>query len=116
MEQDWLIDDEGQLSIDVFRQDNILIIRAFVAGVDPQDLNITVNGDLLTIRGERKMDNIDKINDWLYRECYWGRFSRSIILPYHVASNQTDASIKNGVLEIKIPISDGDQQIKVKWS
>ena len=115
MQNDWLVDDEGQLSIDVMRQDNMLVIRAFVAGVNPQDLNITVNGDLLTIRGERKIQDEERIDDWLYKECYWGRFSRSIVLPYHVASEQTKATINNGILEIKIPITNGDHQIKVNW-
>ena len=113
---DWMSSmEEGQLSVDVYREGDALIIKALVAGVDPDDLDIAVNGDLLTIRGKRHMDHQESADDWFYQECYWGSFSRSIVLPYHVAADATEARIKNGLLEIRIPVRKDGKQVKVKW-
>lgn len=106
--------EEGQLSVDVFRDGNDLIIRSTVAGTKPEDIDISVHGDLLTIRGKRDTDRTVKDDDWYYRECYWGAFSRSIVLPYDVRAEKAEASLKNGVLEVRIPIQESDERnIKV---
>ncbi|MFZ6015709.1 MAG: Hsp20/alpha crystallin family protein [Patescibacteria group bacterium] len=113
---DWFTQtEEGQLSVDVFREGDVLVIRSFVAGVEPENLDIAVNGDLLTIRGRRQENKQKSEDDVFYQECYWGSFSRSIILPYHVAADATEAQIKNGILEIRIPIRKDGKQVKVKW-
>jgi HSP20 family protein len=107
--------DEGQLSVDVFRHGNDLVIRSTVAGASPEDLDISFHGDLITIRGKREMAHDITEEDWVYRECYWGAFSRSIVLPYDVSPDKAEASLTNGVLEIRIPISTGGKKsIKVK--
>lgn len=107
--------DEGQLSVDVFRQHDALVIRSTVAGADPDNLDISFHGDLLTIRGKRESEHEVNEEDWFYRECYWGSFSRSVVLPYDVSPERAEASLKNGVLEIRIPIaSAGQKSIKVK--
>jgi HSP20 family protein len=107
--------EEGQLSVDVFRDGNSLVIRSTVAGAKPEDLDVSVHGDLLTIRGKRAMDRDVKEDDWYYRECYWGSFSRSIVLPYEVKAGETEASLKNGVLEIRLPIAEAaERNIRVK--
>ncbi|MEN9558047.1 MAG: hypothetical protein RL141_416 [Candidatus Parcubacteria bacterium] len=107
--------DEGQLSVDVFRQGKDLVIRSTVAGADPDQLDISFHGDLLTIRGVRALEQEVNEEDWFYRECYWGAFSRSIVLPYDVAPEHADATLKNGILEIHIPIKTGtERNIKVK--
>ncbi len=90
--------DEAQLSVDVFRHGKDLVIRSTVAGADPEQLDIAFNGDLLTIRGKREMEHAMKEEDWFYRECYWGAFSRSIVLPYDVVPDRAEASLKNGIL------------------
>lgn len=107
---------EGQLSLDVFREGDALIVRSTVAGVKPEDLDISVHGDLLTIRGKRETGREVDENRWFYRECYWGAFSRSIVLPYEVASDLAEASLKNGVLEIRIPIREHGKRLPVSWS
>jgi len=106
--------EEGQLSVDIFREKNELVIRSTVAGAKPEDIDISVHGDLLTIRGKREMErNVDE-DDWYYRECYWGSFSRSVVLPYDVKTEQAEASLKNGVLEIRLPIVDiAEKGVKV---
>lgn len=107
--------DEGQLSVDVFRDKNALVIRSTVAGADPEKLDISFQGDLLTIRGSRESEHDIKEEDWFYRECYWGAFSRSIVLPYDVAPERAEASLKNGVLEVRIPLKGASERsIRVK--
>lgn len=113
---DWMSgSEEGQLSVDVYREGDNLVIRSLVAGVKPDDLDISVHGDLLTIRGKREHQNKEMADDWFFEECYWGGFSRSIVLPYHVASDATEAKLKNGILEIRIPIRQDGKQVKVQW-
>ena len=106
--------DEGQLSIDVFREADQLVIRSTLAGVKPEDLEIHVHGDLLTIRGRRESSQTVSEDRWFYRECYWGAFSRSIVLPYEVASDLAEASLKNGVLEIRIPIREHGKRLSIR--
>ncbi len=102
-DETWISEDEnneGQLAVDVCQTDKKIIIQSTIAGVKPENLNISLNHDLLTIRGKR--DAGDKIKDtkYLYQECYWGNFSRSIILPSEVDNKRIDAELENGVLTI----------------
>ncbi|MFA6100349.1 MAG: Hsp20/alpha crystallin family protein [Patescibacteria group bacterium] len=114
--QDWMTSqEEGQLSVDVFRDKDMLVIRSLVAGVAPDDLDVSISSDLLTIRGKREQEKKSSSDDCYYQECYWGAFSRSIVLPYHVAADSAEAQLKNGVLEIRIPIQSDGRQVKVKW-
>lgn len=100
--------------MDVFRDDDTLVIRSTAAGADPDKLDISFHGDLLTIRGVREVEDEVAEDDWYYRECYWGAFSRSIVLPYDVNPERAEASIKNGILEIRLPItSTSERNIKV---
>lgn len=113
---DWMSSpEEGQLSVDVFRDGDALVVRSTVAGVTPEDLDISIHGDLLTIRGQRAFERDVPHEQWFYRECYWGSFSRSIVLPYDVAGDATQASLKNGVLEVRIPIREPGKKVQVKW-
>ncbi len=113
---DWMSPStEGQLSVDVFRDGGDLVVRSTVAGVTPDDIDILIHGDLLTIRGSRRCT--DEINEdqWFYRECYWGAFSRSIVLPYEVVTDAATSVLKNGVLEIRIPIRDQGKKVSIAW-
>ena len=113
---DWMApSSEGQLSVDVLREGDDLVVRSTVAGVTPDDVDISIHGDLLTIRGSRKMQEEVNEDQWFYRECYWGAFSRSIVLPYEVAADAATASLKNGVLEVRIPIRDHGKKVSVSW-
>lgn len=105
--------EDGQLAVDVFRHGSELIVRSTVAGVSPDDLDIAINGDLLTIRGSRMSNRDIMEDDWFHRECYWGAFSRSIILPLDVEADKAEASIKHGVLEIRIPLRGEGRRISI---
>lgn len=113
----WLNTDEyeeGQLSIDVFQTPEAIVVKSTIAGVKPEDIDISINNDMLTIRGRRHM--LEKIRDdqYLYRECYWGSFSRSIILPVEVESDKVDAILENGVLTVSLPKAKSAKQISIK--
>ncbi|MCD4704552.1 Hsp20/alpha crystallin family protein [bacterium] len=106
-------EEEGELLVDVFQDKNDVVIRSTVAGVKPEDIDIDINNDMITIRGKRKHANVIDEDDYFYQECYWGSFSRSIILPCEVQANKVKASLKEGVLTIKLPKSKKDEPVKV---
>ena len=117
MEKDWLEEsdyEEGQLSIDVYETEKNIIIKSTIAGVKPEDLDISINNDMLTIRGERKTDEEIKEENYLYRECFWGYFSRSIILPTEVNTKNIDAVLENGILTITLEKSEDPDNVSVK--
>ena len=93
---------EGQLAIDVYQTDKKIIIKSTIAGVKPENLKISLHHDLLTIKGTRSSDMEVSEEDYLYRECYWGSFSRSIILATEVDSKRVEAELENGVLTISL--------------
>ena len=106
--------DEGQLSIDVYQTPNSLVVKSTIAGVKPDDVDISINNDMLTIRGKREL--VDKIaeENYLIKECYWGGFSRSIILPVEIEAEKVEASLDNGVLTVVLPKAKSAKQISIK--
>jgi len=104
---------EGQLAIDVFQTNKKIIIKSTIAGVKPEDLKISLHNDLLTIKGKRSIKEEVNEEDYLYRECYWGSFSRSIILPAEVDSKQVEAELESGILTITLH-KNHPSQIEVK--
>ncbi len=96
-------DYEGQLTIDVYQTPNDIVIKSTIAGVRPEDLDVTINNDMLTIKGTRKNDAQIKPEDYYYQECYWGPFSRSVILPVDVETEKIKAQLTNGILTITLP-------------
>ncbi len=94
---------EGQLALDVFEKDGNLIVKSTIAGAKPEDIEVSIAHDMLTVRGHRAIDEIVNEEDYYYRECYWGNFSRSLILPFSVQKDHVRAELKNGVLTIILP-------------
>jgi HSP20 family protein len=92
--------EEGQLSIDVYETEKNIVIKSTIAGAKPDNLDITIDNDMLTIRGKRHDEMEREERNYLYQECYWGSFSRSVILPVEVDDKKIDASLENGVLTI----------------
>lgn len=106
--------EEGQLAVDVAQTDKAIVITAAIAGVKPEDLSINITNDLLTIRGKREKDIELKEEDYFYKECYWGSFSRTIVLPVDVLADKAEATFKNGVLTIIIPKQTAKKEIKIQ--
>lgn len=113
--EDWDLDrDEGQLSVDVGEKDGRLVIVATIAGARPEDISVNIHNDLLTIRGQRHREvDIDDKN-YFYRECYWGNFSRTIVLPVDVLTDEAIGTFKNGVLTIVIPKESTKKKVPIK--
>lgn len=105
---------EGQLTVDVYQTPEHIVVKSTIAGVKPEDLDVSITNDMVTIRGTRRHDEEITEEDYFYRECYWGAFSRSIILPVDIISEKADASLKDGILTIKIPKADALLTKKVK--
>ena len=106
--------EEGQLTIDVYQTDNEIIIKSTIAGTRPEDLDIDITSDMITIRGKRVQDEKIKPENYFYQECYWGPFSRSVILPQDIIPDQADASMKNSILTIRLPKTESLRTKKLK--
>ena len=106
-EKDWLEEtggeEEGQLTIDVYQTDSEIVIKSTVAGVNPEDIDISITNDMVTLRGRRTKDEAVETENYFYQELYWGSFSRSVILPAEIDSDKSKATIKNGILTIRLP-------------
>jgi len=94
--------EEGELAIDVYQTDKDLIIQSAIAGVDLEDLDISIERDIIIIRGGREKP-FQEDGDYFMQECFWGPFSREIILPAEADPGRATAEMKNGVLTIRIP-------------
>ncbi|MFA5994145.1 MAG: Hsp20/alpha crystallin family protein [Parcubacteria group bacterium] len=105
---------EGQLTIDVYQTENDIVIKSTIAGVKPEDLDVSINSDMVSIRGERKNEEVVNDDNYYYQECYWGNFSRSVILPVDVLAEKAEAAMKNGILTIRLPKADNTKTKKIQ--
>ncbi|MBX4186768.1 MAG: Hsp20/alpha crystallin family protein [Candidatus Doudnabacteria bacterium] len=101
--EDWLSEYEGQLTIDMYQTKDNVIIKSTIAGVKPEDIDVTIANDMVTVRGERKRDFEASSEDYFYQECYWGSFSRSVVLPVDVDIDNVSADLKDGILTVVLP-------------
>ena len=104
--------EEGHLTVDVFQSGNDIVVQSTIAGVDPNNIDVSITKDMVTIKGHRDTEENIKTADYYHRELYWGYFSRSIILPSDIDPDNAKASMKNGVLTIRLPkiLSPGDRK------
>ena len=93
----------GNINLDLMQTDEEVIIKASVPGIKPEDLNISVTGDRLTIRGEIKSEEEVKKADYHLREIKNGSFARSVLLPSRVVADKTKAEFENGILKLVLP-------------
>lgn len=98
---EWL-SNEGQLAVDVYQTENDLVIQAAIAGIKVEDIDVLIEDEMITIKGDRP-NPVQEDGDYFIEECYWGTFSRKIILPVEVDSSRADAAMKEGILTIRIP-------------
>lgn len=100
----WMEEFEGQLAVDIYQTPSDIVIKAPIAGVRPEDLDVTITEEMVTIRGERHDIPTDTIEGYLVQECYWGPFSRTYQLPIAVDSDKAQAKLTAaGILTITIP-------------
>jgi HSP20 family protein len=101
---EWQPEQVPQLTVDVFRSGDIIYVISTVAGVSPQDLDIGIDGNVLTIRGIRKKPYSENESEVLLNECFWGEFYRELIINEKIEIQNIRAKIENGVLIVEIPI------------
>lgn len=105
---------EGQLAVDVFQTKAAIVVKTAIAGVKPEDIYVSISNDVLTIRGKRELGHTVQDEDYYYRECYWGAFSRSVVLPLEVQQDKIDATFKNGVLTVTLPKRNPEKSVRLK--
>ena len=110
----WLPDPEGQLAIDVYQTPTDIVIKSTIAGVPSDSLDVSITNDMVTIKGKRDVDGAIRPEDYYYQECYWGSFSRSIILPTDVLAEESAAVFKNGILTIRLPKAERVRTKKIR--
>jgi len=99
---EWEEDDAvpGQLAVDVYETKEKLVVKARTAGVNKNDLDVSISDNTLSIRGTLSAGNEDGVENYFVQECYWGEFSRSIALPVPVKEDEIEAVLKDGVLTV----------------
>lgn len=105
---------EGELALDVYQTPSDIIVQTFVAGVKPDDLQINITRDMLTIRGRREESRTVQEDNFFSRELYWGAFSRTISLPAEVEPDEADAIERHGLLTIRVPKIDRNKKSSLK--
>jgi len=115
-EEEWMADYEGTLNIDLYQTKDNVIIKSTIAGVKPENLDITIANDMVTIKGERTKAEKIAQEDYFYQECYWGGFSRSVILPVDIDSEHVEADLKDGILTVILPKAAKAKTKKIKVS
>ena len=90
----------GQLAVDVYETDEQLVVKARTAGVNKEDLDVSISDGILTISGTLSSGDDAVVTNWHIQECYWGEFSRTLALPVQVKEDEVAAVLKDGVLTI----------------
>jgi HSP20 family protein len=115
-EKSWINEDEseGELTVDVFETANHIIVKTIVAGVEKEDLDVSLSRDMVIIKGKREMEEEVEDSDYFHKELYWGSFSRTILLPQEVDIEKAEATENQGLLTIKLPKVDKGKQTRLR--
>lgn len=113
---DWIEEDtaEGQLTVDVYQTPSDIVIRTMVAGVRPDDLDISITRDMVTIKGSREAPREISDEQYFHKELYWGTFSRTVLLPEEIDVEESEATATNGLLTVRLPKVNKDKQTKLR--
>ncbi len=105
---------DGELAVDVYQTPTHIVIKAMIAGVRPDDLDLSITRDMVTLRGKRERHTEGGSGDFFFQELYWGSFARTLMLPQEVEIENAEASEKHGLLTIRLPKLDKGRQAKIK--
>jgi HSP20 family protein len=108
------IETGGELAVDVFQTPDLIVIKAFIAGVQPNTIDVSLTREMVTISGTREEEKEVEEDGYFQRELYWGSFSRTILLPEEVDVDLAEATEKHGVLMIRLPKINKKRQTKLK--
>ncbi|HYC83397.1 MAG TPA: Hsp20/alpha crystallin family protein [Candidatus Paceibacterota bacterium] len=108
--------EEAELSVDVYQTATEIVVETMIAGVKPEDINISITREMVTIQGKREKASGVSDADYFQKELFWGNFSRSILLPNEVEAEEAEAIERHGLLTIRLPKINKDkiQKLKVK--
>ena len=104
---------DGELPIDMYQTRDAIVIRALVAGVSPEDLDIAITRDMVTLKGQREEIQEAPDEDYYHRELFWGSFSRTILLPEEIIIDEAEAKEKHGLLIITLPKLDKERSARL---
>lgn len=104
----------GELAVDVYQTPDAIVVKALVAGVQPQSIDIALTREMLTISGRREDERESEDDNYFQRELYWGSFSRTILLPEEIDVDLAEATEKHGILMIRLPKINKKKQTKLK--
>lgn len=107
-------EEDAQLTVDVYQTPSEIVIKTMVAGVKPDDLDVSITRDSVTIRGKRAEERTVSEEDYFHKELYWGTFSRTIVLPEEIDVDEAEAVEKYGLLVLHLPKLDKNRQTKLK--
>lgn len=113
-ESKWEEEVDAELTVDVYQTPSDIIVQTMVAGVQPENLAITITRDMITIKGKREENQSIERDNFFVQELYWGSFSRTISLPEEVDPEEAEAIEKHGLLIIKLPKLDKNRETKLK--
>ncbi len=115
-DNNWMAEEEeeGQLTVDVYQTPSEIIIQTMVAGVRPENVQVDVTRDMVTIKGKRMENRTISDENYFTRELYWGAFSRTILLPQEVELEEAEAYNQDGLLTIKLPKKDKEKRATIK--
>jgi HSP20 family molecular chaperone IbpA len=108
------VEKDAELTVDVYQTPEMIVIKSMIAGVRPDDLDVSITRDMVTISGKREEEKIAREEDYFARELYWGSFSRTIELPEEIDVDEAEAVEKHGLLILKLPKLDKKRQSKLK--
>ena len=106
--------EEGELAVDVFQTPTEIVVKAMISGVRPEDLNISITREMVTIKGKREETETVTGPDYFQQELYWGSFSKTILLPAEVEPEEAEAVERHGLLTIRLPKVDRQRVEKLK--
>jgi HSP20 family protein len=106
--------EEAELTVDVYQTNSEIIIHSMIAGVKPEDLELTIARNIITIRGKREENKVIDEENYFTKELYWGSFSRTISLPQEVEPEESEATEKHGLLTVKLQKIDKEKKTSVK--
>ena len=105
---------DAELTVDVYHTPEMIVVKSMIAGVRPEDLDVSITRDSVTIRGKREEERVSESDDYLLKELYWGSFSRTISLPEEIDVDEAEAVEKHGLLILKLPKLDKRRLSKLK--
>jgi HSP20 family protein len=104
----------GQLAVDVYETETRLVVKARTAGVNKEDLDVSISDGILTISGTLSSGDDTDATNWHIQECYWGEFSRTLALPVSVKEDEVEAVLKDGVLTVSFNKIKQEQAKKIQ--